>query len=132
MKKFLIMGCIFACFAVIFGAFGAHVLKAKISASNLSIYSTAVQYQFYHSLAILLSSILYYLIKARIIKIGILSFVIGIILFSGSLYLLSLREMIDFKINYIIGPLTPIGGLFFIGGWLLLIIGISKHHFNEN
>jgi uncharacterized membrane protein YgdD (TMEM256/DUF423 family) len=132
MKKYLILGCAFTGLAVIFGAFGAHLLKAKISETNLATFSTAVQYQFIHGLGILIASILFFLLKSKFIKLGIISFAIGISLFSGSLYLLSLREIIDFNINYIIGPLTPIGGIFFIGGWLLLIIGISKHHFNED
>ncbi len=122
-KNLLSTGIIVALFAVIAGAFGAHALKKSISANSLLIYETAVRYQFYHALALILTGILYKEFANKFTKRAGQFFILGILLFSGSLYILSLLQIESLKW---IGAITPIGGLFFMGGWFCLAIAISK------
>ncbi len=107
--------------AVVLGAFGAHALKARLTTEMLSTYETAVQYHFYHSLALLAVGILaYQLPNSRLLTGSGIAFSIGIVLFSGSLYLLATTTL-----RYIgafpVGIITPLGGLCFIAGWALLL-----------
>ena len=109
--------------AVAFGAFGAHGLKARIDANALSQWNTAVQYQFYHGLALFGLALLSDRIPVKRSRLARLFFLLGITFFCGSLYVLSTRSITGLHgITPILGPITPIGGLFFIGGWLLLFI----------
>ncbi len=109
--------------AVAFGAFGAHGLKARIDVNALSQWNTAVQYQFYHGLAIFGLALLADRITPKRSRLARSVFLLGIALFCGSLYLLSTRSITGLHgITPILGPITPLGGLFFIGGWLLLFI----------
>ncbi|GAB4229356.1 MAG: DUF423 domain-containing protein [Chlamydiales bacterium] len=110
-------GMLFAAISVILGAFGAHALKSKLSAEMLTVFEVGVRYQMYHALGLILLGI-WALPQSNpyIIWAG-WSFIIGIVLFSGSLYLLSLTGINS------IGAITPIGGLFFITGWLLFLLG---------
>lgn len=113
-KYLLLFASLLGLFAVITGAFGAHALKESLSIYNQNIFETAVRYQFYHIFAIFFSV---YLPISSSHKGSLLSgylFLMGIILFSGSLYLLVLTNMKFF------GIITPIGGLFFILGWINL------------
>ena len=125
-KRIVIIASVFGFMAVFFGAFGAHSLKKLISASDLDIWRTAVDYQFYHTFALLfLSSCSRF--KSRLINISSWCFAIGIILFSGSLYLLAIRDILHIDSAAILGPITPLGGLFFFTGWLCLFIGTIKN-----
>jgi uncharacterized membrane protein YgdD (TMEM256/DUF423 family) len=109
------LGALFALLAVVLGAFGAHALRDRLSADNLAVFETGVSYQMYHALG--LFAVAYAAQRWN----GSLSawagglFVAGIVLFSGSLYALSLSGV------KIVGPLTPLGGLAFIAGWACLI-----------
>lgn len=124
-KKIIVTAAIFGLFAVIFGAFGAHALKASISSSELDAWKTAVNYQFYHSLALLfLSNFSKY--RSRSILISYWAFTIGIILFSGSIYLLSIDGLLGTSFSFL-GPVTPIGGMLFIIGWLFLLLAALKN-----
>jgi len=125
-KSSLIAGSIFACLAVILGAFGAHALKAVLEPDQLMIFETGVRYQFYHSFALIFTGIIYSSFPFRQLRSAHLFFLLGIILFSGSLY-----AMTALKVNGQaglggIGIITPIGGLLFILGWIMLIWGILK------
>jgi uncharacterized membrane protein YgdD (TMEM256/DUF423 family) len=113
---------IFGIIAVIFGAFGAHALKAQLSATALENWKTAVSYQFVHALALLLLATLP---TTRFIRLSAWFFVFGIVCFSGSLYLLSIREILTINTAFF-GPITPIGGLFFIIGWVFLFFSAFK------
>jgi uncharacterized membrane protein YgdD (TMEM256/DUF423 family) len=120
-KNFLITAAILGAVSVVLGAFGAHALKEILSEQSFNTYEVAVRYQFYHVLALALTGIVYgsYPNK-RIVNAGRL-FIAGIILFSGSLYLLvSLPDL------RWLGAVTPLGGVCFIGGWLLLAAGVTK------
>ncbi|MDB5118879.1 MAG: Membrane protein [Sphingobacteriales bacterium] len=125
-KRIIIIASVFGFLAVGFGAFGAHGLKKLISTSDLEIWKTAVDYQFYHTFALLfLSSCSRF--KSRLINISSWCFTIGIILFSGSLYLLATKDILQVGSAAILGPITPLGGLFFLTGWLCLLIGTIKN-----
>lgn len=100
--------------AVVAGAFGAHGLKARVSPDQLESWATAAQYHLLHSV-VLLALALYATSSGKAIKLPATLFSAGILLFSGSIYLLVLTKM------RWLGPLTPIGGLFLILGWLSLI-----------
>lgn len=116
------IAAIFGIIAVIFGAFGAHALKAQLSATALENWKTAVNYQFIHALALLLLATLP---TNRFIRLSAWFFALGIVCFSGSLYLLSIREILTINIAFV-GPITPIGGLFFIIGWVFLFFSAFK------
>ena len=114
------IGIVFSLLSVLIGAFGAHGLKEILTKLNtLEIFKTAVRYQMFHSIAILLSGILFQMNMLES-KLPMLLFVLGIIIFSGSLYLLSISE-----IKWL-GAITPIGGLLFIAGWITLFISIHS------
>jgi uncharacterized membrane protein YgdD (TMEM256/DUF423 family) len=116
------IAAIFGTIAVIFGAFGAHALKAQLSISALENWKTAVNYQFVHALALLLLATLP---ANTFIRLSAWFFGIGILLFSGSLYLLSLSGILSINSGSI-GPITPIGGLCFIIGWIFLFFSAFK------
>lgn len=124
-KRIILSATIFGLIAVILGAFGAHGLKEKVSNENLENWKTAVDYQFYHTLALLFLAT-FSRARNNLINISYLSFSIGIFLFCGSLYLLSTREITSLSTT-ILGPITPIGGLFFIVGWISLFLATIRH-----
>jgi len=127
-KTFAVYGVIFGGLAVILGAFGAHALKAKLSAEYLQVFETGVRYQFYHALALLLLSIFLEKTGSQTMMFSGYFFLAGIFLFSGSIYLLSTRELLGIESwKGILGPVTPLGGLCFIAGWLAFLIGIIKN-----
>jgi len=122
-NKLLVFAGLFGSLGVIFGAFGAHALKAILTQQALGNWQTAVQYQFIHSLALLFLSAQ---TETKQIRLASWFFISGILLFSGSLYLLSLREIFAMPLSFL-GPITPIGGLFFTAGWLILLFsGLKK------
>jgi uncharacterized membrane protein YgdD (TMEM256/DUF423 family) len=127
-KKLLAIAGISGAMCVALGAMGAHALKEKIPAENLQTFETAVRYQFYHTLALILVSILSEKIQNKFLNYSSTLFIIGIILFSFSLYFLSLRPLIGISNDEMkwIGAITPFGGLSFILGWLLLSISAIK------
>ena len=124
-RKILIFATISGLLAVIIGAFGAHALKKIVAPEMLAVWQTGVQYQFYHTLALLFLSALSGM-KLTYINLSFKSFVAGIILFSGSLYLLALKDYLEFPWLRFLGPITPIGGLLLMAGWASLLIGALK------
>ncbi|MFK7808916.1 MAG: DUF423 domain-containing protein [Saprospiraceae bacterium] len=125
-KNYLRLALVFAMLAVILGAFGAHALKKVLSEYQLGIYETGVRYQFYHALGMLAPFVLREYIPAKFCKFASIFFTIGILLFSGSLYLLACSDMIGLENKSIVGPLTPIGGVFLILGWGSLFFGTFR------
>lgn len=128
-KNTIILAAALGALAVILGAFGAHSLKAVIDSKALATYQLGVSYQYYHVLAMLATGILGLYLKGgrSLLRYAALCFFIGILLFSGSLYLIACRTILGIEAySYIYGPLTPIGGLFFIGGWILLLLQALK------
>ena len=126
-KKLLSVGALFGLLAVVIGAFGAHGLEGKITAARITTFGTGVDYQFYHTFAIFIAVGLAAYFKDKLFLRAGWLFVIGILFFSGSLYLLATRTYLGIESwSKIIGPITPIGGLFFIVGWGILFYGILK------
>ncbi len=125
-KTFLIWAALLGALAVILGAFGAHKLKELVPPETVSTFQTGVTYQFYHVFALLAVGILYaHAPGPQLVWAGRL-FLIGILLFSGSLYVLTLLKATDTVGLRGIGAITPIGGLAFIGGWVMLLLGVLK------
>ena len=124
-KLFLSLGTALAGLGVILGAFGAHKLK-EIAPDSVSTFQTGVQYQMYHAFALILAAIVFEKFSSKYIVWSGYSFLIGILLFSGSLYALSLLKATGKVGLGGIGIITPIGGLFFIAGWLFFLIGALK------
>lgn len=115
---FLFIGAVSGCIANVLGAFGAHMLKERLAEQYMNAFNTGVQYQFYHSLALLFLALLLYHIHNKWLILAGIAFTAGLILFPGSLYLFSLTRMTSIAI------ITPVGGLAFIFGWVLLCLGI--------
>lgn len=125
-KTFLIWAALLGALAVILGAFGAHKLKELVPPETVSTFQTGVTYQFYHVFALLAVGILYaHAPGPQLVWAGRL-FLVGILLFSGSLYVLTLLKATDTVGLRGIGAITPIGGLAFIAGWVMLLLGILK------
>jgi uncharacterized membrane protein YgdD (TMEM256/DUF423 family) len=114
-KLFITLASISGMLAVILGAFGAHALKGRLDEYALGVFHTAVQYHFYHSFALLAVGILALSQpQTALLKSGGWLFLLGILVFSGSLYLLSITGV------RWLGAVTPLGGLAFIAGWACL------------
>lgn len=119
MKIFVLMGSISAFIGVALGAFGAHGLKSKVAQEMLKVWETAVLYHLIHALALILIGILCYLMpEASSVRHAGWAILVGTVLFSGSLYLLVLTG------SKPLGIITPLGGVAFLAGWLLLAIAI--------
>ena len=119
-KTIIISAAILLALAVAIGAFGAHALKEKLTSDLLDIYKTGVQYHFYHALGLLLIGVLSLHMPSTLLNWSALLLGLGIVIFSGSLYVLAITG-----IRWI-GAITPIGGLRFIAGWILLFLAMLK------
>jgi uncharacterized membrane protein YgdD (TMEM256/DUF423 family) len=115
-KTFLLVGTLAGFLAVALGAFGAHALRTRLSPEMLAVYETGVRYQMYHALAIILVGLIAARLDGWLIRAAGWSFGFGILLFSGSLYVLALSGATIF------GAITPLGGLAFLLGWGLLAV----------
>lgn len=120
-KKFLVTGSVFMALAVSMGAFGAHIVQGLLTPERFEVYQTAVQYHFYHALGLLIIGT----VAARHAEItwfrwGGYLLIAGIVIFSGSLYLLTLTDTGWF------GAITPFGGVAFILGWIFFAAGVLK------
>ena len=122
MREWIIIGAIFAALSVLIGAFGAHGLKGKISTEDLVIFEVGVRYQMYHALALILLGLISASMSWKILILPGIFFCSGIIIFSGSLYLIVLTNM------RWLGAITPIGGALLIFGWLSLVLKIYKNY----
>ncbi|MBA0916078.1 MAG: DUF423 domain-containing protein [Nitrosomonadaceae bacterium] len=119
-RTFLMIGSINALLCVAFGAFGAHGLKQRLTTDMLAVYQTGVQYHFYHALGlILIGLVLFHLPKSKYLVISGWLMVVGIVLFSVSLYALSLTGIRG------LGMVTPFGGVAFLSAWGLFAYGVS-------
>jgi len=121
----LAAGALFGAIAVMFGAFGAHSLKNFLAPDQMDIFKTGVQYQFLHSLALLAVGIIYQAYPVKNLRAATGFFIAGILLFSGSLYILPMLHTWKMTLGPV-GLITPIGGVFFILGWMMLMITVLK------
>ena len=119
-KTILMTASILLALAVAIGAFGAHGLKSHVSGEMLQNYKTGVEYHFYHALGLLLIGVLAISMPSAYLKWSAILFTAGIVLFSGSLYVLAVTGIKT------LGAITPLGGLSFIAGWILLFVGVWK------
>lgn len=120
-KIFIITGSLLGAVAVMIGAFGAHALRRMLEASGRSeTFETAVKYQFYHAIALVVIGVLMFHVNHRWLTYSGYSFFFGLLIFSGSLYLLCFTGITKF------GMITPVGGLLLIIGWLLLAGSMVK------
>ncbi|MDZ8118253.1 DUF423 domain-containing protein [Pontiella agarivorans] len=119
-KLFLSLGALSGAISVILGAFGAHGLQDRLSEKMMKVWQTGVEYQFYHTFALLIVGLLALKFQSGLLSSSGWSFLVGMLIFSGSLYALSLSGITK------LGAITPIGGLFFIAGWVLLTAAVLK------
>ena len=125
-KIFLILGTVLGGLAVALGAFGAHGLKKLVPPETVATYQTGVQYQMYHALALILVGMLTERTANSFLNYSGLLFLGGVVFFSGSLYLIVSMQAMNKAIPTYIGIITPLGGLLFIIGWILLLLGIIR------
>lgn len=121
-KNIVVIAAVLAAITIALGAFGAHGLKSIVSAESLTTFETGVRYQMYHVIALLvigLSAQVPVATKKWVLRF----FCFGMLFFSGSIYLLALKEQLPFSVSFL-GPITPIGGLLFILGWIRLAYGL--------
>ena len=126
-KGFIKTAALLGALSVMLGAFAAHGLKKILTADDLQIFETAVRYQFYHVFALLAVGILYAAFPGKLMVWAGKLFIAGIILFSGSLYLLCYVKYNQLPLNWL-GAITPFGGVAFIAGWVLLFWAVAKRN----
>lgn len=119
-EYFLAAGAVLAGLGVAAGAFGAHLLKGRLDADDLEVWKTASSYQMYHALALIVSARLLARHPTRLFRIACGLFLTGIVLFSGSLYLIALTDQDS------IGLITPMGGAAFLAAWACLAVGALR------
>lgn len=126
-KPFIKTAALLGALSVVLGAFGAHALKQLVKDDVVTIFETAVRYQFYHVFALFIAGILYRDFPNKLTKWAGLFFIAGIFLFCGSLYFLTYSKGAEIPVYNWVGAITPLGGLSFILGWISLFAGISKN-----
>jgi uncharacterized membrane protein YgdD (TMEM256/DUF423 family) len=120
-KAFLLIGALAAALAVALGAFGAHALKARLAPDLLAVFHTAVQYHFYHALGLIVIGLAAGQMPGSVwLKAAGWTMLAGIVLFSGSLYVLATTG------HRWLGAITPVGGLAFMAGWILFAVAITR------
>ncbi len=125
-KRFIQIASLFGALAIILGAFGAHALKHRLTPDALNVFEVGVRYQFYHVVALFLLAILYKDYTNRLLRIAGNLFIAGIFLFSGSLYLLTYFQVKNIVPTFKFGLITPLGGVCFIIGWILLAVAVNR------
>jgi len=125
-KTLLLAGAVSGAIAVSLGAFGAHGLKQIVSAADVAVFQTGVQYQMYHTLALMLLAIVYERLPGKWITTSAYLFACGVLFFSGSLYLIIALKARGVSVPALVGLITPLGGLCFIIGWLCFFIGVLR------
>jgi uncharacterized membrane protein YgdD (TMEM256/DUF423 family) len=126
-NRFLKTAALLGALSVTLGAFAAHGLKKILAPDDLQTFETAVRYQFYHVFALLAVGILYATFPVKLKQWAGRFFIAGIVLFSGSLYLLCYVKYAQLPLNWL-GAITPFGGACFIGGWLLLFGAVARRN----
>ena len=125
MTKFIKVAILFCTTSVVLGAFGAHLLKDLLTEQQLSSFQTGIRYQMFHGLSILILTLNKNYFTEKLNRVLQLMSV-GIILFSLSIYLLNLQELLELPLSFL-GPVTPLGGLFLIVSWILLFFNVKKN-----
>lgn len=126
-RGYLKTGAILGALSVAMGAFAAHKLKEMVDPEAVAIFETGVRYQFYHVFALLAVGILGMYYKNKSLKWAGIMFIAGTVLFSGSLYLLTYIHASGVEGMKWVGPITPLGGVCFIAGWILLFVSVASY-----
>lgn len=124
-NSYIVWGCVLAALSVAFGALGAHAIKENFSEYSAAIFDTAAKFQMYHSIALILIGLVAERKKHISFVLPAVLFGIGILFFSGSLYLLAVRTAFSINLSFL-GPITPIGGTLFIAGWIAFAVKAWK------
>ena len=120
-RQFLILASILLALAVVVGAFGAHIIQDMVTEERFAVYQTGVQYHFYHALGLMMIGLAaMHMAQNKLLRWSGYSMILGIIIFSGSLYLLTITD------TGWLGAITPIGGLTFIAGWILFTLAVTR------
>jgi uncharacterized membrane protein YgdD (TMEM256/DUF423 family) len=119
-RKFMVIASVFGLTGVALGAFGAHTLKSDVSSEMLSVFETGVRYQMYHTFALFVAAYVLQSKQTKKLEIAAWLFVAGVILFSGSFYVLAVTGIRS------VGIITPFGGLSLLGGWLMMTLGFLE------
>lgn len=125
-KILILITAVLGVLAVGMGAFGSHMLRDKLTEDGLRVYKTAVNYHFIHTLAIFCVALLYRIYRIKGLFFIGLFFLGGICLFSGSLYMLSIKHLLGIESFELIGILTPIGGLALMGSWAAIFFTVIR------
>ncbi len=124
-RTILLTGAFFAATSVVLGALGSHNLKPQLSPEQFYSFDTGVRYQMYHALAIIIIGVMMKFIHSKHrLPFAFASFVVGIVFFSGSLYLVATRDIMHVVYPKLFFLITPLGGMFFILGWILFMSGV--------
>ncbi len=126
-KNLIAIAALLGLLAVGLGAFGAHGLKAMLPVEKLVTFQTGVRYHFWHVFAILAAAILQNYFNRKTLFAAAICFILGILFFSGSLYAMTLQMAQGGVPSRWLGPVTPIGGLFFMAGWALMLVATLKN-----
>lgn len=119
-RNSVLFGSILMILGIILGAFGAHALKEVLNTEQLTSFETGVRYQMYHGLALLVLGLNADKLKFNL-KLIVVLMLIGLLLFSGSIYMLALQSVLEINLRFL-GPITPIGGLLLIISWAIFIV----------
>ena len=122
-KSIVITGIVIITLAIVLGAFGAHALKDRLEAIQLASFETGVRYAMYHGLAFLVLGL--GADRLPTIKWAFRFQLFGVVLFSGSIFLLALQSLMEVSLKFL-GPVTPIGGTLLITGWIILLVSLLK------
>jgi uncharacterized membrane protein YgdD (TMEM256/DUF423 family) len=125
-RNFLSVAALLGALSVALGAFAAHQLRTMASADTVAIFETGVRYQFYHTFALFLVAFLSERLHNKWMIWAGNCFIMGVILFCGSLYALTALAIAESTHRTLVGIATPIGGMFFILGWIFLYVGVTK------
>ena len=127
-KPILLKGALLGAIAVILGALGAHALKNILAPEQLLSFETGVKYQMYHALLLVILSLAIKPTSSKYLLTAVNLIFLGVILFSGSIYLLTIKNILGMEFLKFVGPITPIGGILIVVGWVLLILeGLKKN-----
>jgi uncharacterized membrane protein YgdD (TMEM256/DUF423 family) len=125
-RGFLIAASLLGALSVALGAFAAHGLRSALPPEEIATFETGVRYQFYHAFALLAVAMLYEKFSGSLMRWAGTCFQLGILLFSGSLYVMTAMRVYEAGSANKLGIITPIGGLFFIAGWMLMLIAFIR------
>ena len=125
MSKFIKVSILFCVVSVILGAFGSHLLKDLLSETELSSFKTGIRYQMFHGLSILILSLNSNRFTSKL-NTSLLLMSIGTVLFSFSIYFLSIDNLLSFSMKFL-GPITPIGGTILITSWIYLLLNVKNN-----